>query len=55
MSNKEWCRDIDGHDDCPNHATAEKHSCPYAEDIHDDPTPVCQCCSDCEYECVMDI
>ncbi len=30
------------------------HECPYASEINDDHQP-CNCCSDCSYECAMDI
>ena len=33
----------------------ELHSCPYAEDINNDPTPQCNCCSDCSRQCAEDI
>ena len=38
-----------------NEGTSELHTCPYAEDIHGDSESMCNCCSDCEYECCMDI
>ena len=40
---------------CGNLKTLELHSCPFSEEIHGDPEPHCQCCSDCEHECAMDI
>jgi hypothetical protein len=38
-----------------NEGTSELHTCPYAEDINGDSESMCNCCSDCEYECCMDI
>lgn len=38
-----------------NPATDEEHSCPYDEDVNDDPEPKCTCCSDCAAECAADI
>lgn len=32
----------------------EPHTCPYAEKINDI-TDLCNCCSECEHECCMDI
>ena len=31
------------------------HTCPYAEDICGDNEFLCNCCSECEHECCMDI
>ncbi len=36
-------------------ARADLHSCPFQADVHDDPTPVCNCCDDCAQECADDI
>jgi len=33
----------------------EDHTCPYAEDINDDHTTLCNCCEVCQHECAMDI
>lgn len=34
----------------------EAHSCPFAEEIHDDDDPeYCTCCEHCTFECAMDI
>ncbi len=33
----------------------EPHTCPYAEDIHNDSKTLCTCCTNCEHECAMDI
>ena len=35
--------------------TDELHSCPFAEEIHDNSDESCNCCSACEHECAMDI
>ncbi len=31
------------------------HTCPYAEDIHDDHESLCNCCQECTGNCAMDI
>jgi len=31
------------------------HPCPYAEEIHCDDTPCCNCCDACAHECAMEI
>jgi len=36
-----------------NHKT-EWHSCPYDEDINDDHSLKCRCCSDCQHQCAQD-
>jgi hypothetical protein len=33
----------------------DKHTCPYQSEINDDNDSLCNCCSDCQYECAMDI
>lgn len=35
--------------------SADLRSCPYQADVNDNPTPWCNCCDDCAYECAMDI
>ena len=35
--------------------TKEMHSCPFTEEIDNDDEPCCNCCENCEYECMMDI
>jgi hypothetical protein len=40
---------------CGKEAEADLHSCPYEEDIHDDHTPHCNCCSECSHECMQEI
>lgn len=37
-----------------NQATA-LHSCPYQADVNNDDATRCNCCQDCEYECLMSI
>lgn len=31
------------------------HICPLKEEIHGDDESLCNCCKDCEHECLMDI
>jgi len=31
------------------------HTCPYAEEINDDHTSLCNCCKACTHECCMDV
>lgn len=31
------------------------HSCPYAEEIHNDSSLNCTCCPSCERECAWDV
>jgi len=31
------------------------HTCPFAEDVHDDDVSQCNCCDSCQHECAMDI
>lgn len=40
--------------DCKNPDT-EPHTCPYAEDIHEDSKTLCTCCSECEGQCADEI
>jgi len=40
---------------CNNNDAQQEHSCPYAEEINGDRDSLCDCCSDCEHECCMDI
>lgn len=40
---------------CNNNDAQEEHTCPYAEEINGDSDSLCDCCSDCEHECCMDI
>jgi len=46
---------------CGKEGTEELHYCPYALDIGDEyelpeeERTLCNCCSDCENECAMDI
>lgn len=38
-----------------NPGTENLHSCPFNEEINDDPEENCNCCADCEHQCAMDI
>ena len=40
---------------CKIGTAIEDHTCPYAEDIHDDCESLCDCCENCIHECAMDI
>ena len=40
---------------CNNEGTLFLHNCPYAEDVNGDSEAVCNCCSECENNCIMDI
>ena len=40
---------------CNSKEDTSLHTCPYKTEINDDYESVCDCCSDCEYECCMDI
>jgi hypothetical protein len=40
---------------CGKVGTQGLHPCPYAEEIFDEPEPVCYCCDDCTAECAIDI
>lgn len=31
------------------------HTCPYSEEINGDYETECRCCSECTYQCCMDI
>lgn len=42
-------------DECTCAEYNETHTCPYAEDVHNDSESRCTCCSTCEHECAMDI
>ena len=53
---KEQKKDMCGmRDGCDNPAADEMHPCPFAEEIYDDASNVCQCCPDCTQECAWDI
>jgi hypothetical protein len=38
-----------------NNFAEEPHTCPYSEEINGDSETLCECCSNCEHECAMDI
>jgi hypothetical protein len=40
---------------CEINDAQSEHTCPYAEEINNDSDNLCDCCSDCEHECCMDI
>ena len=40
--------------DCGNNVES-LHTCPYREEINGDSETLCNCCSDCEHTCAMDI
>ena len=41
---------------CEKHTPAvTDHICPYAEDVYNDPTAMCNCCDLCTFECAQDI
>ena len=33
----------------------DEHTCPFAEEIHDDSETLCSCCEDCTNQCAWDI
>jgi hypothetical protein len=39
---------------CGKNPAQEEHTCPFAEEIHND-TRTCNCCDKCAYECAMEI
>lgn len=43
-----------GRSGCTNEPR-EPHTCPYAEEIHDDYETLCTCCESCTHDCVYDI
>ena len=40
---------------CNKNNGKELHTCPFKEDINNDYDSLCNCCSECRYECCMDI
>ena len=40
---------------CGDEVDGDLHTCPYAIEIGDDYTILCNCCDKCEHECCMDI
>ena len=40
---------------CGLNDAVPEHTCPYAEDVNNDSSTLCTCCSACEHECCMDI
>lgn len=49
--------DLDsGFGKCRCGETSERlHTCPFAEEINGDSETLCNCCSECEHQCAMDI
>ena len=43
--------------ECPrcNEKTGVVDTCPYDEDVYNNPESECECCPSCRYECAMDI
>ena len=40
---------------CGRKASEDTHPCPYQQEIYEDNESCCNCCSECEYQCSMDI
>lgn len=40
---------------CGPEKQTEPHTCPYQHEINDNSSHYCTCCSECRYECAMDI
>jgi hypothetical protein len=40
---------------CEKHDAQDPHPCPYNVEMNEDEDTLCDCCEDCEYECVQDI
>lgn len=40
---------------CGRPGTTEFHPCPYQQDVHNNGNPYCNCCDDCQGDCVMEI
>jgi len=38
-----------------NEGTVNLHLCPYMQEIHDDDSDICNCCTDCRSDCRDDI
>lgn len=38
-----------------NEGSSDPHTCPYSEEIGGDYESLCNCCSNCESNCAMDI
>lgn len=47
--------DINKCQNCQINNAAEYHTCPYEEEINGDDKTECNCCTDCEHECCMEI
>ena len=40
---------------CQVNVETDEHTCPFREDVDNDSETLCNCCSQCEHECMMDI
>lgn len=40
---------------CEEKPAQPLHNCPYSTDVYDDYSVSCNCCSECTYQCCMDI
>lgn len=40
---------------CEERPAEPLHSCPYAEELHDDDSERCTCCIDCQNECALSV
>ena len=40
---------------CGKREATEPHTCPFQVEINGDEETLCECCSECEGECAMDI
>jgi len=40
---------------CKKAGSVLLHTCPYLEELHDDYETKCNCCEDCQHECLMEI
>ncbi len=40
---------------CGKNPAEDLHPCPFQSDVNDDHETMCNCCPDCEHNCLMDI
>ena len=40
---------------CQKNEASEDHTCPYESEINGDDETMCNCCSECEYDCGQEI
>ena len=38
-----------------DHSLEDEHTCPFAEDVHNDKDSICNCCDECTKDCSDDI